>query len=108
MKEYFKFIKELDSKWYILLPTWKGDKEDLEMVMGADTMLDIIAQGETDVEILISTDEFENYKFKLTFKNAESDGGWYSLESELFNFDVWLCKVTKFVFSEMPKNLYII
>jgi hypothetical protein len=37
----FKFEKEKDNRWYIILPEWTGEKEELEMVCGADSMLDI-------------------------------------------------------------------
>lgn len=33
-----KFYKE-EGKWYIDIP-WDGDKSELEMVMGADVLLD--------------------------------------------------------------------
>ena len=37
-----KFKKEEDNKWYIDLTEWTGDKADLEMVAGADILLDIL------------------------------------------------------------------
>lgn len=103
----FKFEKESDNRWYIVLPEWKGDKEELEMVCGADTMLDIVAQGEDHVYLTISDKEFDNPRFILTFNRGESEGGWYDLKSDLHEFEVWLCHVTKFVFNgELPKILY--
>lgn len=103
----FKFYKEIDGRWFVDLPEWDGSKDDLEMVSGADVMLDILAQGRNNIKCLLSTDEFNDYNMKLTFKNNSADGAWYDLKSDLFEFDVWLCGVTKFVFGDMPKVIYI-
>jgi hypothetical protein len=43
-------------------------------------------------------------------KKAEDEfGAWYKLHSDdqLFNFEVWLCPVTLFVFGHYPEKLYI-
>ena len=102
----FKFEREEDNRWYAVLPEWKGDKAELEMVYGADTMLDIIAQGENVVHLNISEIKVENPKFILTFEKDEADGGLYNLKSDMYEFDVWLCHVTKFVYGYLPKTLY--
>lgn len=106
--KYFKFTKEEDNKWYIVLPEWDGDKSDLEMVCGADTMLDIISQGELVVHLSIDTMPFNESRITLTISHEDGGGGWYNLSSGLydFEFDVWLCKVTKFIYGYMPKKLY--
>lgn len=103
----FRFEKEYDNKWYVVLPEWKGDKEELEMVCGADMMLDIVAQGESHTYLAISDKEFENPTFTLTLDREEADGGWYNLKSDMHEFEVWLCHVTKFVFNgHLPKVIY--
>ncbi|MAX51478.1 MAG: hypothetical protein CMH22_05820 [Methylophaga sp.] len=107
MQEYFTFYRDLENRWYIDLPNWEGDKEDLEMVAGADTMLDIIAQGRDRVRVKISLKPFEDCDFVLTFEKESNNGGDYLLTSEHFSFDVWLCFVTKFVFGELPQKIYI-
>ena len=104
----FTFIKNEHSRWYVVLPEWEGDKEDLEMVMGADTWLDIIAQGENLVNITLSEKEMPGYKYKLTLNREFQGGAYYDLESTYFNFEIWLCFVTTFVFGKLPQNLYCI
>lgn len=105
----FKFEKEQDNRWYVVLPEWEGDKEYLEMVCGADVMLDIVAQGEWHTYLTISDKKFDNPRFTLTFNRDEADGGWYNLKSDMHEFEVWLCHVTKFVFDgSLPKILYCI
>jgi hypothetical protein len=105
MKRSFKFLKEEDNKWYVVLPEWTGEKEELEMVCGADTMLDILSQGDFEVNLTLSDEKF-NHNFTLEFLREESGGGWYELQHEHFNFEVWLCHVTKFVFGNLPKTIY--
>ncbi|MCB9019286.1 MAG: hypothetical protein H6546_03060 [Chitinophagales bacterium] len=103
----FKFEKEQDNRWYVVLPEWEGDKDELEMVCGADVMLDIVAQGEWHTYLTISDKEFDNPRFTLKFNREEAGGGWYDLKSDMHEFEVWLCHVTKFVFDgRLPKILY--
>jgi hypothetical protein len=102
-----KFLKEDDNKWYVVLPEWDGSKEDLEMVLGADMMLDIFAQGEFEVDLVISTDNFEGSQTVLTFNRNEDGGAWYDAKTMYSKFEVWLCKVTKFIFGELPKTIYM-
>jgi hypothetical protein len=105
--KHFKFEKDLDSRWYVVLPEWTGDRAELEMVAGADAFCEILAQGEDVVDIGMSTKEFKDYRYKLEFVKHEGGGGDYHLTSALYDFPVWLCHVTKFVFGEMPKFIYI-
>ena len=55
----FKFYKETTNRWYVDLPEWEGVKEELEMVSGADTFLEILSQGEETVHVVLSTVPFE-------------------------------------------------
>lgn len=106
-----RFYKESDNRWYADLPEWEGLKAALEMVMGADTMLDILSEGEGDVTLFMSTTQTNNSEI-LTFLYETPDfgeGAYYHMESYMgleFNLDIWLCDVTKFVFGEFPKIIY--
>jgi hypothetical protein len=105
------FYKESDNRWYADLPEWEGPKEALEMVMGADTMLDILSQGEGLISLDIDTNHIDGYE-KLVFLNETPDfgeGAYYHMETYMgleFNLDIWLCDVTKFVFGEFPNIIY--
>ena len=111
----FKFYKEPTNRWYVELPEWTGSKAELEMIAGADTFLDIIAQGDHEVYLTLSTTPFEGAEV-LTLKNLgklESwelgEGAWYHLDkykSIPFNLRMWLCDVTKFIFNEFPNKIY--
>lgn len=102
-----KFEKDSSSRWYVVLPDWEGKHSDLEMVCGADTMLDIEAQGESEVYLTLSNGELPKYKSTLKLIREEFDGGTYLFVSEFNSFEVWLCFVTKHVFNEIPKLIYI-
>lgn len=115
----FKFYKDTDSKWYVDYPAWTGAKWELEMVCGADMMLEIIAQGEDVVYLTMALEPFEldtepikTKAFTLTkIQNTPDLGGatymlkeWYGIE---YNLEMWLCHVTEFVFGSLPETIYI-
>lgn len=107
-EKYFNFEKDFNGRWYIVLPEWTGPRSDLEMVLGADYMLDILAQGESTVGTMVSLSEYKGYKYELTYDKPEYGGGWYNLKGEYgIEFPVWLCYVTTFVFGHLPKKIYI-
>jgi hypothetical protein len=109
--EIFTFNKEPNGNWYIDLPDWEGSKDDLQMVMGADTMLERFAEGEDKVTMLISETDVENTCHLKLFKQTPElgGGGEYTLYdiNEEYIMNVWLCKVTEHIFSKLPSNIYI-
>ncbi len=107
----FKFYKD-EGGWYVDLPEWEGTKADLAMVSGADTMLDIISQGDNDIQVLLSTEEFDgSNRLEFLRESPEiGEGSWYLMKTYKgieYNLELWLCDVTIFVFGEFPKNIYI-
>jgi hypothetical protein len=111
-----KFDKENDGKWYVDLPEWLGPKEALEMVCGADTMLDILSQGEGSIYLDIVTDGhspvFPKVILSRNHEEVES-GSFYDIKwglgsTDLTTFKIWLCDVTEFVFGEFPETIFII
>ena len=105
----YKFYKEETGRWYVDLPEWPGEKEALEMVMGADVMLDIFAQGENNIKILLSeTDKQLPYNLRYIRETPEyGEGALYEIELIGKHFEVWLCDVTKFVFNKFPLDIYL-
>lgn len=97
-----------NGRWFAEVPGWTGDRDELEMVCGADIMLDIIAQGRLQVRLKISETPMDDTRFILTLNREDGGGGWYDLTGEDMNFEVWLCHVTKFVFDgRLPEKLFI-
>jgi hypothetical protein len=113
MKEH-KFIKE-GREWYIDLPEYLatgGSKGDLQMVEGADTMLDIISEGATEVSLLLDrVSFFDSDKLVLTERcEPYIGGGYYNLqtfEGKEINKTMWLCSVTEYVFGDLPDEIFI-
>ena len=107
-----KFYKESDNRWYVDLPEWVGSKAELEMVAGADSMLEYMAEGEAQVWLILSEQEFENAD-KLDFLRLATEienGAFYKLEKYKgieIGLEMWLCDVTKFVFGDFPKTIFL-
>ena len=112
MKAY-TFVRK-GREWFIDLPEYLeqgGSEGDLQMVDGADTMLDIIAGTEDKAQIMIAAQPFEGAdKLLLTEKcDPYIGGGSYFLE--YFNGNkiaqtIWLCQVTEFVFGDIPDQIF--
>lgn len=113
MTRRIKFTKEIND-WFAEISEWEGSRADLQMVMGADTFLDILCEGEWDVWLTMSDQPLNSDRTeKLHFiREGESEGGgYYLLETYRgieFNLEMWLCDVTKFVFGSLPKTIYFI
>ena len=111
MRNVFDF--ELEGKrWYVVLPEWEGDKGELEMVAGADVMLDILSGGNQTVTLELSLEPKTCY-LTLFFDREDGGGGLYRIATRNENVEfedldeIWLCHVTKFVFGELPPRIFI-
>lgn len=107
-----RFYKETTCRWYADIPEWNGTKDDLEMVLGADTMLDIISEGDDEVLLYLSVEYFENSnELSLIRLATEYDNGaFYKLNDYCginLNLEIWLCDVTKFVFGNFPEKIFL-
>ena len=126
-----KFYKE-NGMWYIDLPEFLeaglGNKNNLLMIDGADTLLDILAGNKpnksvdgTEVNVTFGNEPFDNYTHTLTKtligKNQSlldqvghapvGYGAYYNVK-ELDNHQVWLCPVTEYVFGgNYPDKIWI-
>jgi hypothetical protein len=126
-----KFYRE-DGRWYIALPEFLeaglGNKNNLLMVDGADTLLDILAGNKpheskdgTEVDVTFGNEPFDGYTHTLNKKTmgknqplldllghaAVEYGAYYDVK-ELDNHQVWLCPVTEYVFNgEYPDTIYL-
>ena len=84
------FYKE-DTKWYITLPEWEGDKADLEMVWGANELLDIVSKYTDSVSCSFSTKPFEGSNMlerrcicaeeDLQCQGGPSEGAYYFIKT---------------------------
>jgi hypothetical protein len=102
MKNY-RFNKE-NNNWYINLPEWTGTKAELQMVGGADTLLEHLSNNGDTVSINLSTDKQSPDGFEALKRLIQTppNGCIYHLGFT----PVWLCNVTKFVFNGIfPKRI---
>jgi hypothetical protein len=108
------FEKE-EGKWYVVLPTWTGPKEALQMVAGADVMLDILSNNGSSITLELESraDLPDDWRYYLGFtKNAKEEygeGAFYTFVDSLSNYrdkTIWLCAVVNFVFGEYPETIY--
>lgn len=110
----YRFLKE-PSGWYIDLPPFieqGGSKEALQMVEGADIMLDIIGDGKDTVVLDIDTEPFAGaVSLVLTEKCDPYIGGGYYLMEEWdgkkIRLNMWLCGVTEWVFGTIPPVIFV-
>lgn len=110
----YRFYKD-DLGWFVDLPGWTGEKWELQMVSGADTFCDLLAQGENDIYVTLSKEPFDGCEVLelLHLGRLEGpelgEGAWYILDEYAdlpFGLRMWLCDVTKFVFGEFPAKIY--
>jgi len=110
--------KELDfhkigDRWYADVPGWKGSLDDLEMVMGADTLLDAITNNGRFARIQLSTEQTYG-SIHAEFKESVYDGSTYTIEGVPEVSEIWLCKVNDFFWKEItgsdsiPADIYLI
>lgn len=122
-----RFIKEV-GLWYADLPEFLeqglGTKNNLLMVDGADTFLDLLSQNGEEVTLDICETEFACYQAKLGKiswgKNQEllddvghepvEYGAYYEvneLNETAFSHRLWLCPVTEYVFGRYPSEIWV-
>lgn len=111
------FYKDYSNRWYVQYPEWEGDREELEMIAGADVLCDILAQGENSVTVFLTTEEpkqpvrvmlvrerkeLGGYAYKVSFLTGKDD------VSQINQFEAWLCHVTKHMLGSFPERIYIL
>lgn len=110
----YTFTKE-PSGWYIELPQYiaqGGNKADLQMIDGADTMLDIMEGEQTSITLLFDDKNFEGADKVVLIEKCDPfiGGGNYIMtqwEGNVVNQPLWLCAVTEFVFGYIPESIFV-
>jgi hypothetical protein len=114
MMKPYKFIKT-GRDWYIDLPEFieqGGSVGDLQMVDGADKMLDMMADNENSVIVFVAKEEFEGADILTLTEKCDPyiGGGYYMMkqyEGQEINRTMWLCQVTEFVFGDIPPQIFV-
>ena len=113
MKSY-RFVRTGED-WYIDLPEFiegGGSRGDLQMVDGADKMLDLMAGNENEVTLHIEKEPFEGADVLMLTEKCDPyiGGGHYLMkqyEGLEINRTMWLCQVTEFVFGGIPEQIFV-
>lgn len=118
------FIKK-NGLWYIDLPEYieqgLGTQNNLLMVDGADTFLDVLSNNGSHIIVKFSNTPFIDYTHKLNkikiglnknllkaIGHAIVDYGAYYIVEQLNNHQLWLCPVAEYVFQgEYPNTIYL-
>jgi len=110
----FHFYKT-SAGWFIDLPEYVaqgGSIGDLQMVEGADIMLDLVAGGEQKINLGIASEPFEGSEQLILIETCDPSigGGYYFMQQYNgvdINQRIWLCAVTTFVFGNLPAAIFI-
>lgn len=113
MKPY-KFIKT-GQDWYIELPEFLeqgGSIGDLQMIDGADKMLDMMAGNKNSVIVYLAGEQFDGADLLTLTEKCDPyiGGGNYMMkyyEGQEINRSMWLCQVTEFVFGGIPQQIFV-
>lgn len=113
MQATHTFTKD-NAGWYIssIPQPHPFSRGALAMVAGADTFLDILAQGEDAVTLSITNEPVEGYSklVRTALHQLGIGGADYILEEYMgqkINHEMWLCSVTMWVFKGMhPETIY--
>jgi hypothetical protein len=65
------------DRWYIDIPEWQGPRANLEMVAGADTMLEVFANGQERVNVTFTNYEANDIEADLLLTHIS--GGTYTV-----------------------------
>lgn len=110
MIQKIKFYKEKSGKWYLDLPGSEIEKENLEMTMGFDFLLNTLCQGDNSVYFQVGDEKFPGSN-SLIFIGVESNpvGGWYVLPSyggKELNLKLFLGESIKSIFGHFPETIW--
>ncbi len=109
-----KFFKKR-GVWYVELPGYlenEDNKDGLVPVVteGFDTLLNIMANSLRTVTLTISLEPFDGAdELELIQLAKDESGGYYlvkTLYQEPFVLQIWLSKITKYLYGCLPEKIY--
>lgn len=107
-----RFVKK-EAGWFVDLHDWDGSHEDLQMIAGADKLLDFAAEGKTEICVrLLRKNTLEPVKIALGRRQYSHGGAIYDVldhtgaqytSAQLPVSEIWICSVTRFVLHVFPE-----
>lgn len=104
------FNKNNEEEWFIDLPDYPGLKVDLQMVGGADTLLDIYSGNGNSVSLYVNTDGIaygDTLKFVDRAKFEDKEYGAFYIHNDQKDSPIWLCDVVEWLFGGFPPIIYL-
>jgi hypothetical protein len=110
----YQFFKE-NGGWHVRLPKGKKkgkEQSHVDMLDGADSMLNLLAEGKTEVTLTLNTEPFENAEVLELLSPCKPflEGGYYLLrehDGKEINYEMWISDVTQFAFGDIPEKFYV-
>lgn len=108
----YRFYKDDNENWYIDLPQYLevgGEAVDLQMVLGADDLLEHLTENGDEVTLELGTDKKGEYYWDYLEKcinNPTKIGAAYMYSTGVDIYAVWLCPVVEFIFGDFPNVIY--
>ncbi len=103
------FVK-MANRWYVQIPDYTDGVDDLELTGGTDDFCEKLDEtGFGIVTTIVRDKPFRKMRNIITLeldKIDESCGGANYKCAEM-KMDVWLCDVTKYIFGQFPKTIYM-
>lgn len=110
-KQYdVSFTKESNGRWYVDFPGWPLSHDNLEMVAGADDLLDYLNDGSNHVKIHVEISKINKTTAEIKLVKDYSKltrGAFYNVENGGRTKRLWLCPVTLCVLGRYPKYIYM-
>lgn len=110
----YTFFKE-NGGWHVSMPEVKKSGKQaasLDMVDGADTMLNLMSGGESKVTLALNTEPFENAEVIELVSSCQPflEGGYYLMrehDGKEINYEMWISDVTRLAFDDTPEKIYV-
>ena len=106
----FRFYQESNGAWFVDLPEWKAARWYLQMVAGADYILDCLkSEHRDDIILYVSLEHFDGAEVLVkSFEDPQGDGADYRYwdTNQKTMMTVWLCGVTEWFYGYMPEKIY--
>ena len=96
------------GRWYVVFPEYEGDQEDLEMVEGADKMLDALSSDGLYSTLNVGIEEPDSGEyFTMELEAHDEDGAFYNIKDcPQYEGTIWLCNVVHEFFGNHPDRIY--
>lgn len=103
------FVKEPDGRWYADIRHWPGlFHSNLEMVAGADDLLNALDNGSGYVRMEVALDPDDKRDWFKMVKVSQTDMGatYKVLYCDQYHGKAWICNVGKFVMGKHPDCIF--